>query len=92
MIFNRSAALLKSARELKGKSQSELANLAGVHTQFVSNWERALCMPPKNKLKKLVGLLSIDPKNLIKAIDEDNSEHVRAEYSALLITKEKSKK
>lgn len=44
---------MSAVRQEAKLSQAELAKLVGVHSQFVSNWERGLCRPPEHSLKKM---------------------------------------
>lgn len=57
---------LREAREAKGLTQIEVAKRLGYSTsQFVSNWERGMCSPAENKMKKLIKMLGLD-KNALK--------------------------
>lgn len=50
---DRAGEVLREIREKMNLTQYEFADKVGVHPQMVSNWERGLCSPPKNKLKKI---------------------------------------
>lgn len=50
---------LKSRRIERGLTQAELAKALGYSSpQFVSNWERGLCLPPLNIAPILVEILA----------------------------------
>ena len=51
--FSRGGVFLRNMRLGMDLSQAAFAKKAGVHVQFVSNWERGLCAPPPKALKKL---------------------------------------
>lgn len=55
------AALISKAREAQGMTQKEVSLALGYSSaQFVSNWERAQSLPPKDKLRKLADVLKIN--------------------------------
>jgi transcriptional regulator with XRE-family HTH domain len=49
------AHMLKLKRFSEGYTQAELAKTMKVHVQYVSNWERGLCLPPPPQLKWFLG-------------------------------------
>src|ERR1700756_3491826 len=49
---------LRDARERKGYTQDDLADLLGRHRASISNWERGT--PPRNTLGKLRKVLDLD--------------------------------
>ena len=69
--FVRQAVIFSKARSIKGVTQAQLGDLVGVHPQFVSNWERGLCAPPKEALDRVIIVLEISRKDLCKAMLED---------------------
>ena len=63
-----------------GLSQLSLARAVGYSSpQYVSNWERAVCGPPLDKLHALCKTLKIDPKVLLDMIMEDTKSYLTAE-------------
>ena len=56
---------LKRLRKVNKLSQAELAKKIGVHTQFISNIERGLCLIPHKKFKKISKLLNTPLIDLI---------------------------
>ena len=88
--FPRTGRVLKSLREECGLSQAELAEkikLGPTGAQFVSNFERGLCMPPKHCLKKLakaLGLDDLDREKVFNRLRSDAEDNLRAEYRGLV--------
>jgi transcriptional regulator with XRE-family HTH domain len=60
------ARLLREKRKDTGLSQGELAKMLGYGTsQFISNWERDISLPPANTLTKLSEIFNIKLETLI---------------------------
>ncbi len=59
--FNKAAygSVIREARLKKGISQKELADLLGVHRNYVSNWELGIARPDLNIIPGLCGALGI---------------------------------
>ena len=54
---------LKEKRLAVELSQAEVAKKLGYNSaQYISNFERGLCMPPLKKLRKLILMYNIEPK------------------------------
>jgi ribosome-binding protein aMBF1 (putative translation factor) len=71
-------AFLKRAREKKKLSQWEVARLVGYSTpQFISNLERGVSPPPLKVLKILVKAYEVDPKIVIKIIEEEQRKNLK---------------
>jgi len=51
---------LKQARQAKKITQKELAQKLNCHAQFISNWERGLCLPPETMLVPLSKIVSFN--------------------------------
>lgn len=52
---------LKSARLMKGLTQDEVASKLGYASpQYVSNWERGICLPSKKRVKDVCNILGIE--------------------------------
>lgn len=49
-------------------------------TQFISNWERGISLPPANYLPTLCQLLNIEPKILIRMILEKTESELTAHF------------
>lgn len=63
---------LKKSREKAKLSQGDLAKLLGYKTtQFVSNMERGVSLPPKNILDKLCLHLKVNKRKLVNLILND---------------------
>lgn len=73
---------LKEARLSKNLSQAHVAEHLGYSTsQFVSNWERGISMPPLSTLKKLVFLLEIDGHEIMGVILDAQKEILMQQLS-----------
>jgi|KBSSwiStaDraftv2_1062776.scaffolds.fasta_scaffold3320970_1 transcriptional regulator with XRE-family HTH domain len=85
--FKNAGQYLKNIREKRKQSQAALGQACGnIHAQFVSNWERGLCMPPKHCLSKLAKALKLrndEKKELKEAILKDVTSMIEEEYEAL---------
>jgi len=70
---------LRAAREKSGLSQKELADKLGYSSsQFVSNWERSLALPPMKKWVELEKLIGISVKELAENARENLEKEMRA--------------
>ncbi len=68
-LYKELGDFLAAKRTNAGLTQKEVSDKMGYSSaQFVSNFERGLCMPPLNKLKVLSDLYNIDPKELAEFI------------------------
>jgi transcriptional regulator with XRE-family HTH domain len=62
---------LRETRENQGLSQKDVSEAMGYNTsQFISNWERGLSLPPIPALRKLAKLYKIDADDLFNVILE----------------------
>ena len=82
---------LETARVGAGFTQKELSDKLstpklGVHSQFVSNWERGLCAPPEHCFKNLRKLLKLEnrQKELNSQILKDVLLQAGVQYKDLL--------
>ena len=58
---------LTSARVARSMTQSSVAKKLGYLTaQYVSNWERGYCLPPKGKLREISRIYAIKYDTLVK--------------------------
>lgn len=72
---------LKKAREEAGLTQDTVAEkLKYESSQFVSNFERGECLPPKKIVKVLAKMYKIDEKDLIKDFVEAEVKLIRNLY------------
>ncbi|MGE0528105.1 MAG: helix-turn-helix domain-containing protein [Bdellovibrionales bacterium] len=63
---------LREKRILAGLTQKQVSDHLGYSSsQFVSNWERGQCLPPPQKLKKLIKLLDISGEQLANMIFDE---------------------
>lgn len=70
--FKNLGIFLREKRLQASLTQKELAESCGnLHTQFVSNWERGLCAPPKHSLQKLIDLLDLNRQSLVNVMVSD---------------------
>lgn len=56
---------LQLRRENVSLTRSELAQKLQVKPQFVANWERGQCLPPKKVMGKLVNVLNMSKKEIV---------------------------
>lgn len=63
--FEPMGLFLKDKRVDANLTQSELAEALHLSSQMVSNWERGVCAPPSNSLKRLAKLLGVDKEELL---------------------------
>lgn len=68
---------LKQSRDAQGLSQRDVSSVLGYNTsQFISNWERGLSLPPIPTLRKLAKIYKIDAEVLFNVILEAQVEIV----------------
>ena len=58
--------IIKDLRLKRGITQSELANLCGVHQTAVSQWEKGRTLPDKTALVKLSDIFGVSIDTLMK--------------------------
>jgi len=74
MSFVEVGLFLKEKRVAAGLTQRQVSDHLGYESpQFVSNWERGECLPPPQKLKKLIKLLHIPADEIIQMIITEKS-------------------
>ena len=56
---------MKRARQRKGLSSLEVANMLGVTRASVTNWEAGICTPPSSRVKKIAKVLGVNPLDLL---------------------------
>lgn len=75
--FENTARYLKKRRIDKGMTQLEVANKLKIHSQHVSNWERAACSPPISHLQELIEVLELNREILLELMTEDAKVSIR---------------
>lgn len=82
--FTRTSAILKNYRQRLAMNQEQFGNAFGVngplHKQFVSNFERAICLPPVPVMKKLLKQKDFPRTDFINALMEDLIESHMQKY------------
>lgn len=69
---------LKEKRLKKNHTQVSLASeLKGIHTQFISNWERGLCAPPSHSFDRLISVLKLNRAELVEAMMADEERSIK---------------
>jgi transcriptional regulator with XRE-family HTH domain len=69
--FGSFGSYLKTAREKRNITQSELAKRLGYSTsQFISNWERGLCDPPLDAIPEISQFLGLSKRDVVSVILE----------------------
>lgn len=77
------AGFIKTARIKAGVSQADVANALGYgSSQFVSNWERGISMPPLGSLKVIAKMYGINSENLFKVFLVTTTARMRKEFQA----------
>ena len=57
---------LQQKRESLALTRSEVAEKLGLLPQFVANWERGQCLPPKKILNDLIKVYKLSKKDIVK--------------------------
>lgn len=82
--FTRTGAILKNYRQKLDLTQEQFGRAFGVgedlHKQFVSNFERAICLPPVPVMKKLLKQKDFPRTDFINALREDLIESHMQKY------------
>jgi transcriptional regulator with XRE-family HTH domain len=80
--FGSFGSFLKTARERRNITQSELAKKLGYSTsQFISNWERGLCDPPLDAIPEISQFLGISKKDVMSVILEQTKLDLEKRFS-----------
>lgn len=67
----------KNARLNAGLTQSDVSKHLGYSTpQFVSNWERDLCLPPKNALQDIIKLYKLEKEEVLDKLLLEEERHL----------------
>lgn len=86
-LFSKSGDVLRRLRLKQQMTQMELATALGLHSQFVSNWERGLCAPPEHCHKHLAKVLKFkenEREQFFEAISEDQLKVIQKKYGWLI--------
>ena len=82
--FTRSGLVLKAYRHKLNMTQSEFGAAfgteGGAHAQFVSNFERSLCLPPTPMMKRILAQKNFPKSDFIEALKEDLIESHMQKY------------
>ena len=79
--FHATGELLRAARLKRDYSQAGLADkLKDIHVQFVSNWERGLCLPPSERMGDIIRILRISRKKVTHSMISDFSRGVEMKF------------
>lgn len=71
--FKKFGSLIRAGRALKGINQSETAELLGISTVAISNYETGKSLPTADTLSLICETLSIDPAELL-GLDHQKNE------------------
>jgi len=94
--FIKTGEVLRKFRLEAKLTQAELADACkaggnSMHTQFVSNWERGLCLPPNWALKPLAKALKFGPKRRDDFYDDNRRvavwEALSEDYDRMIMNK-----
>ena len=76
-LFTELGNYLKAKRLAAKLSQSDASRALGYSgPQFISNFERGLCAPPIGKLKILIDLYNISPKELTYLLMKEQRKYI----------------
>lgn len=70
--FQNLAKYLQERRLALGFTQAALSKKLKVHVQYVSNWERGMCIPPTHSFDKVLEILKVDREQVVKAMVLDS--------------------
>lgn len=77
------AKILREARIKKGLSQIDVSKKLGYDSsQFVSNWERSLAVPPVKSLKKIASIYGLETDKLYDMFLKMTLEKVERDFEA----------
>jgi len=71
---------MKLYRQQINLTQRELASIHKMNSQFVSNWERGLCLPPTHFMKTTLKYKNFPKFDFIEALKEDLIESHMMKY------------
>lgn len=80
MTFNHIAPILKEMRKETGKTQAEFSKKYNVHSQFCSNWERSLCLPPSPEFKRMIRDFPNYKPRILEALLKDAEENYKNKF------------
>lgn len=60
-------------------TQKEVADFLGIHSQYISNFERGISPPSNQNKKKLLKLYRVDPKEFFDFMMEQQAVFLKAE-------------
>lgn len=72
------ATFWREARINKKITQKEVADKMGYNAQFVSNWERGVCIPPIGSVSKLLKIVGASRKDYLDAHLENEKARVQS--------------
>ena len=70
---NDNGSPIARARQRKGFTQTQLANVLSVSQAQISNYEHGVCMPPKEMLQRMALILETDCYSLMPLSDSRNN-------------------
>src|ERR1700691_4295238 len=80
--FGSFGSFLKTAREKRNVTQSELAKRLGYTTsQFISNCERGLCDPPLDAIPEISQFLGLSKRDVMTVILEQTKLDIENRFS-----------
>lgn len=74
--FNHIGKLIRAARERRGISQGDMAQLVGYSNQYISNTERKLCSIPAKAIVPFARALDIPTSTIRLAMIRDYNEYL----------------
>lgn len=82
--YENSGKALRARREEVKMTQIAVAKACGVHVQFVSNWERGICYPPRHCHKDLAKALKLGKKDVDNDIRERIWQGITTDFNQLI--------
>ncbi len=73
---------LRKKRKDCGLSQQQVASELGYTVaQYISNWERGLCLPPMNALKSICSLYNISQQHITKMLLAETRKAIETQFN-----------
>ena len=82
--FGMTGEFFRTARLTQNMTQAELGEKLECDSQFVSNWERGLCLPPPAAIKTMVRSKMISADDFITVVADQAAKNTMLKYTRIL--------